>query len=65
MPAVGAAVDLWLLSDLDGTAITLGLVRLALGVVYLAVPTRGSRQAPPEVQFTDEDTWGTAVPAGR
>ncbi|MGY1764543.1 APC family permease [Geodermatophilus sp. SYSU D00779] len=65
VPAVGAAVDLWLLTNLDGTAITLGLVWLALGVVYLAVLTRGFRQAPPEVDFTDEDPVGTAVPAGR
>jgi amino acid transporter len=65
VPAVGAAVDLWLLTNLDGTAITLGLVWLALGVVYLAVLTRGFRQAPPEVAFTDEDAVDTAVPAGR
>ena len=65
VPAVGAAVDLWLLTNLDGTAITLGLVWLAIGVVYLAVLTRGFRQAPPEVDFTDEDPVDTAVPAGR
>jgi putrescine importer len=65
VPAVGAAVDVWLLTNLDGTAITLGLVWLALGVVYLAVLTRGFRQPPPEVQFTDEDTADPAVPAGR
>jgi putrescine importer len=65
VPAVGAAVDVWLLTNLDGTAITLGLVWLALGVVYLAVLTRGFRQPPPEVQFTDEDAADPAVPAGR
>ncbi len=65
VPAVGAAVDLWLLTNLDGTAITLGLVWLAIGVGYLAVLTRGFRQAPPEVDFTDEDPVDTAVPAGR
>ena len=65
VPAVGAAVDLWLLTNLDGTAVTLGLVWLALGVVYLGVLTRGFRQAPPEVAFTDEEPVDTAVPAGR
>jgi amino acid transporter len=65
VPAVGAAVDVWLLTNLDGTAITLGLIWLALGVVYLAVLTRGFRQPPPEVQFTDEETSDPAVPAGR
>jgi putrescine importer len=64
VPAVGAVVDVWLLTNLDGTAIALGLVWLALGVVYLAVLTRGFRQPPPEVQFTDEEPAGTAVPAG-
>ena len=65
VPAVGAAVDVWLLTNLDGTAITLGLIWLALGVVYLAVLTRGFRQPPPEVQFTDEETSDPAVPVGR
>ena len=65
VPAVGAAVDLWLLTNLDGTAITLGLVWLAIGVGYLAVLTRGFRQAPPEVDFTDEDPVDTAGPARR
>ena len=65
VPAVGAAVDVWLLTNLDGTAVTLGLVWLALGVVYLGVLTRGFRQAPPEVAFTDEEPVDTAVPAGR
>ncbi|MFC0543532.1 APC family permease [Kutzneria chonburiensis] len=53
VPVVGAAVDLWLLVHLDGTAITLGLIWLALGVCYLAYLTRGFRRPPPEVVFEE------------
>jgi putrescine importer len=50
---VVAAVDLWLLVHLDGTAITLGLIWLVLGVCYLVYLTRGFRRPPPEVTFED------------
>jgi putrescine importer len=56
VPAIGAAIDVWLLTNLDGAAITLGLIWLGLGVVYLAVLTRGFRVPPPEMQFTEEQT---------
>jgi hypothetical protein len=52
-PAIGAVVDVWLLTNLDGIAVTLGLIWLGLGVVYLAVLTRGFRTAPPEIAFEE------------
>ncbi|MFK0018791.1 APC family permease [Streptomyces sp. NPDC090798] len=52
-PAVGAVVDLYLLFHLDGRALTLGLVWLSLGVVYLAYLTRMFRVPPPEMSFTE------------
>jgi putrescine importer len=52
-PAIGALVDVWLLTNLDGIAVTLGLIWLGLGVVYLAVLTRGFRTAPPEIAFEE------------
>lgn len=55
VPAIGAAIDIWLLTSLDGTAITLGMVWLGLGVAYLAVLTRGFRVPPPEMQFVEEE----------
>jgi amino acid transporter len=55
VPAIGAAIDIWLLTSLDGTAITLGMVWLGLGVAYLAVLTRGFRVPPPEMQFAEEE----------
>jgi putrescine importer len=49
IPAVGAIIDGFLLSQLDANAITLGLSWLAVGVVVLAINTKGFRQAPPEL----------------
>ncbi|KOV91488.1 APC family permease [Streptomyces sp. NRRL B-3648] len=62
-PAIGAAVDLYLLYNLDGRALTLGLIWLSLGVVYLAYLTRMFRVPPPEMSFTEtapEDVQGAA-----
>jgi putrescine importer len=55
IPAVGALVDAFLLTQLDPTAITLGLVWLALGIVVLAVITRGFRSAPPELASVEKE----------
>ncbi|MFF1280510.1 APC family permease [Streptomyces sp. NPDC058299] len=62
-PAIGAVVDLYLLYNLDGRALTLGLVWLSLGVLYLAYLTRMFRVPPPEMSFTEtapEDVQGAA-----
>ncbi|WP_445527375.1 APC family permease [Streptomyces cyslabdanicus] len=53
-PLIGAAVDVYLLTRLDGKAITLGLIWLALGVLYLAYLTRLFRTPPPEIDFSEE-----------
>ncbi len=53
-PAFGAVIDLWLLTQLDRNAITLGLGWLALGVLYLGVMTKGFRNSPPEMEFTED-----------
>jgi amino acid transporter len=50
-PVIGAAIDLWLLINLDGIAQVFGLVWLAIGIVVLTVLTRGFRRPPPEVGF--------------
>lgn len=53
LPALGAAVDVYLLTQLSCTALYLGLGWLALGIVYLAVLTRGFRRNPPEFDPTE------------
>lgn len=50
-PTIGAAVDLYLLYNLDGTALTLGLIWLALGIIYLAYLARMFRDPPPGMAF--------------
>ncbi|MEU7051629.1 APC family permease [Streptomyces eurythermus] len=53
-PAIGATVDIWLLTNLDSKALVLGLVWLAVGICYLACLTRGFRTPPPELTFEEE-----------
>jgi putrescine importer len=52
-PVIGAAVDIWLLLNLDGIALTLGLIWLGLGVLYLLYLTRLFRVPPPEITFEE------------
>ncbi|MEU0336449.1 APC family permease [Streptomyces sp. NPDC006193] len=60
-PAIGAVVDVYLLCNLDGKALTLGLIWLGTGVLYLTYLTRGFRTPPPEMSFAEqEETRGDA-----
>ena len=63
VPAVGAAVCLWLLTRLDSKAITLGLIWLGIGAAYLLVLTRGLRVPPPELRVDEEQPVAAAAPA--
>ncbi len=54
LPIIGAVIDLYLLTQLDATAILLGLSWLAIGLIYLLVLTRGLRVPPPEMDFTED-----------
>lgn len=49
VPAIGAVIDIYLLTQLDGKALVLGSCWLGLGIVYLLVLTRGFRRPPPEM----------------
>jgi putrescine importer len=48
VPALGIAANLWLMISLDGKALTLGLIWLAVGIVYLFFLTGGFKKDPPE-----------------
>lgn len=64
LPLVGAAVDVWLLTNLEPTAKILGLSWLGLGVLYLVCLTRGFRRPPPELDFAEDSADDpTAEPA--
>ncbi|WP_394685682.1 APC family permease [uncultured Microbacterium sp.] len=54
LPALGFALTAWLWFSLSGLALTVGLVWIGVGIVWLAVLTRGFRRRPPEVEFDDE-----------
>jgi amino acid transporter len=64
MPVIGAVITLYLLTQLDNRAITLGLSWLAIGIVVLAVTSRGFKQLPPEIGV-DEVEASAAQPGVR
>jgi amino acid transporter len=49
LPAIGAVIDIYLLTKLDSKALILGLSWLGIGIVYLLVLTRGLTREPPEM----------------
>ncbi|MBP0457801.1 APC family permease [Streptomyces montanisoli] len=53
LPVLGAAVDVYLLTQLSSTAIWLGAGWLALGIVYLVALTRGFRRPPPAMNLAE------------
>jgi putrescine importer len=50
IPAIGAAIDIYLLTQLDSKALILGLCWLGIGIVYLLVLTRGLTREPPDME---------------
>lgn len=63
LPALGFALTAWLWFSLSPLALTVGLVWIGVGVVWLAVLTRGFRRRPPEVEFDDEAETPAQIPA--
>ncbi|WP_349903339.1 APC family permease [Parafrigoribacterium humi] len=53
MPIIGGIVTLYLMTQLDVHALTLGLIWLGVGVIVLAVVTRGFRRQPPEIEYVE------------
>ncbi|WP_210505866.1 APC family permease [Naasia sp. SYSU D00057] len=62
VPAIGALVTLYLLTRLDSNAILLGLGWLVLGVIVLAVVTRGFRRSTPEIDYAEVEETSRDVP---
>jgi hypothetical protein len=58
LPAIGAIIDIWLLTNLDSKAIIVGLIWLVLGIGYLTYITRGFRRPPPKVRFEEAEAVG-------
>ena len=55
LPAIGGLITAYLLTRLDVNAIILGLSWLALGIIVLAIVTRGFRRLPPEIAQDEAD----------
>ncbi|MCM3695113.1 APC family permease [Microbacterium oleivorans] len=55
LPGLGFILTAWLWFSLSAMALTVGLIWVGLGLVWLAVLTRGFRRRPPEVEFEDTD----------
>lgn len=54
LPLLGTGICAWLMTSLDSAALTIGPIWLAIGVVYLAVLTKGFRRQPPELSSLAE-----------
>ena len=54
LPVIGGAITLYLLTRLDLNAIVLGLSWLVLGVIVLAIVTRGFKRLPPEMEYGED-----------
>lgn len=63
-PAIGAVITSYLLMQLDSRAIILGLSWLGVGIVVLAVTSRGFKELPPEIAV-DEAEIEIAEPAAQ
>ena len=55
LPVLGAAVDIYLLTQLSPIAITIGCCWIGLGILYLVFLTKGFREEPPEMRLQDRE----------
>lgn len=62
LPAAGAAIDVYLITHLGGTAVRLGLGWLVIGIGWLAVITKGFRRPAPELRLRSGEEGGAAEP---
>ena len=62
-PLIGIGVCVWLMTNLDWKALTMGGIWLVIGIGYLAYLTRGFTVAPPEMDFTEQEEIAPAEQA--
>ena len=62
LPLIGFALTVWLWTSLSATTFIVGLSWLAVGVVLLAIVTRGFRRPPPEMDFREVEAEDDATP---
>ncbi|SFR99219.1 amino acid/polyamine/organocation transporter, APC superfamily [Agrococcus baldri] len=61
LPGIGFLLTAWLWTSLSGSALAVGLIWVGVGVVILAVMTRGFRQPPPQIDVDKAETAGIRV----
>jgi amino acid transporter len=54
LPLIGFGLTVWLWTSLSATTFIVGLSWVALGVIYLAISTRGFRRRPPAMSFSED-----------
>ncbi|WP_020499839.1 APC family permease [Sciscionella marina] len=59
LPLAGAAVSVYLLSQLGATALKIGVVWLVIGLIYLAFLTKGFRRPTPEMTLDEHASPGS------
>jgi amino acid transporter len=55
LPAIGFVLTVWLWTSLTLTTFIVGLSWMLVGVIYLAVLTRGFRRTPPTMDFSEKE----------
>ncbi|MFD1706403.1 APC family permease [Siminovitchia sediminis] len=55
LPLIGTALNVWLFTNLDIHALTLGSIWAAIGFIYLLIMTKGFKKEPPEMKFEEAD----------
>jgi len=54
-PLIGIGVCIWLMTNLDWKALTMGGIWLVIGIAYLVYLTKGFSQEPPEMDFSERE----------
>ncbi|MCE4026229.1 APC family permease [Microbacterium sp. Au-Mic1] len=62
-PVIGFALTMWLWTSLTPTTLVAGAIWATIGVVILAILTRGFRRRPPVMDFTEDDPTTSATAA--
>lgn len=63
LPILGAIVTGYLVTQLDINAVVLGLSWLGIGIIVLAIVTKGFRKLPPELTYEEADAPEATAPA--
>lgn len=55
LPLIGTGLNIWLFTNLDIHALTLGSIWAVIGFIYLLILTKGFKKEPPEMDFDEAE----------